>query len=270
MGVLNVTPDSFSDGGRYIDPERAIEAGLMMVKDGADIVDVGGESTRPGASAVSPEEEQRRVTPVVRALAAAGVVVSIDTRNAVTMEAALGAGAAIVNDISALTHDPRSASIVARRACPVVLMHMRGTPATMNAHAAYVDVVREVAAELADRIAAARQAGIAADAIAIDPGLGFAKLAPHSTALLRGLPALAALRRPIVLGVSRKSFIGRLGGEPDPVRRMPGSLAGGLFAIMQGARILRVHDVPETVQAGRVWAALTSSDPSFPPPVPAR
>jgi len=270
MGVLNVTPDSFSDGGRHVDPERAIEAGLTMVKDGADIVDVGGESTRPGASAVSPEEELLRVMPVVRALAAAGVVVSIDTRNALTMEAALRAGAAIVNDISALTHDPRSASIVAARACPVVLMHMRGTPATMNRHAAYVDVVREVTAEIAARIAAARQAGIAEEAIAIDPGLGFAKLAPDSTALLRGLPRLAALGRPIVLGVSRKSFIGRLGGEPEPVRRMPGSLAGGLFAIMQGAHILRVHDVRETVQAGRVWAALTTPEASFPPPVPTR
>jgi dihydropteroate synthase len=258
MGVLNVTPDSFSDGGDHIDPRRAIEAGQAMAADGADIVDVGGESARPGAPPTPPHEEQTRVVPVIRALSEAGIRVSIDTRNAATMAAALDAGAAIVNDISALTHDPAAAALVAARGCPVVLMHMRGDPATMNTRAVYTDIAREVADELAARIAAAKQAGIARDAIAIDPGIGFAKLAPHSLELLRRLSELAVLRRPILVGVSRKSFIGRTGGEPDPRRRLPGSLAAGLFAVAQGAHILRVHDVPETVQALRLWGALIS------------
>jgi len=258
MGVLNVTPDSFSDGNVHLDPDTAIQAGLAMARAGADILDVGGESTRPGAAPTSPAEEQARVLPVIRALAAAGIRISIDTRNAATMEAALDAGAAIVNDVTALTHDPAAAPLVAARGCPVVLMHMRGDPATMNAHAVYTDVVREVANELASCIAAAERAGIARDAIAIDPGIGFAKLAPHSVELLRRLPELETLGRPILVGVSRKSFIGRIGGEPDPKRRLPGSLAAALFAVRQGAAILRVHDVAETVQALRIWQALSA------------
>jgi len=258
MGVLNVTPDSFSDGGKHRDPQRAVAAGLAMAAAGADIVDVGGESTRPGAPPVAPHDERTRVVPVIRALAAAGVKVSIDTRNAATMEAALDAGAAIVNDISALTHDPAAAALIAARGCPVVLMHMRGDPTTMNACAVYADIAREVSDELAARITAAEQAGIARDSIAIDPGIGFAKLAPQSLELLRRLPSLAVLRRPILVGVSRKSFIGRTGDEPDPQRRLPGSLAAGLFAVSRGAHILRVHDVPETVQALKLWGALVS------------
>jgi dihydropteroate synthase len=258
MGILNVTPDSFSDGGRYLDPQRAVAAGAAMAAAGADIVDVGGESTRPGAAALPPAEEQARVLPVVRALAAAGVCVSIDTRNAATMAAALDAGAIIVNDVSALTYDPAAAPLVAARGCPVVLMHMRGDPATMNARAVYDDIAREVAAELAVCIAAAEQAGIGPEAIAIDPGIGFAKLAPHSLEMLRRLPELAALGRPILVGVSRKSFIGRVGDEPDPQRRFPGSIAAGLFALSRGADILRVHDVAKTAQAIKLWTALTS------------
>lgn len=257
MGVLNVTPDSFSDGGAFLDPDGAIAEGLAMAAAGADIVDVGGESARPGAPPTPPAVELARVIPVIRALAAAGIRVSIDTRNAATMAAALEAGAAIVNDISALAHDPRSAAVVAEHGCPVVLMHMRGDPATMNTHAVYTDVAREVIGELAARIAAAERAGIARDAIAIDPGIGFAKLAPHSLELLRRLPELAALDRPILVGVSRKSFIGRTGGEPDPRRRLPGSLAAGLFALSRGAAILRVHDVAETVQAIKLWQVLS-------------
>jgi len=257
MGVVNVTPDSFSDGGVHLDPGAAIRAGLAMARAGADIVDVGGESTRPGSQPTLPAEEQARVLPVIRGLAGAGVLVSIDTRHASTMEAALEAGAAIVNDISGLAHDPRSAEVVAARGCPVVLMHMRGDPATMNARAVYADIAREVTDELACRIDAAERAGIAPDAIAIDPGIGFAKLAPHSLELLRRLRELAVLRRPILIGVSRKSFIGRVGGEPEPQLRLPGSLAAGLFALSRGAHILRVHDVAETVQALRVWQALT-------------
>ncbi len=259
MGVLNVTPDSFSDGGRHLDPQRAVAAGQAMAAAGADIVDVGGESSRPGAQPLAPADEQARVVPVIRALAAAGILVSIDTRNAATMAVALDAGAVIVNDISALTHDAAAAALIAARGCPVVLMHMRGNPATMNTRAVYADIAREVTDELADRIRAAEQAGIAPAAIAIDPGIGFAKLAPHSLELLRRLPELATLHRPIVVGVSRKSFIGRTGDEPDPQRRLPGSLAAGLFAVSRGAHILRVHDVPETVQALKIWGALAVS-----------
>jgi dihydropteroate synthase len=255
MGVLNVTPDSFSDGGTHADP---VVAGLAMATDGADIIDVGGESTRPGAPAVPPETEQARVVPVVRALAGAGLRVSVDTRNASTMRAALAAGAAIINDVSGLTHDPDAAAVVAKHRCPVVLMHMRGTPATMNAQAQYTAVVREVKTELATRVQVALAAGIEPEQIILDPGIGFAKLGPQSITLLRGLRELASLGYPLLVGVSRKSFIGSLSGEPDPARRLGGSLAAGLFAVAQGASILRVHDVRETVQALRVWHALAT------------
>jgi dihydropteroate synthase len=255
MGVLNVTPDSFSDGGR-VDPETAIAAGLAMHADGADIVDVGGESTRPGSSPTPPETERTRILPVIRALAAAGVLISVDTRHAETMAAALDAGATVVNDITALSHDPEAPALVAARRCPVILMHTRGSPATMMGLARYDDIGPEVAAELAVRVTAARQAGIKDEAIAIDPGFGFAKHPPHSLALLRGLSALRTLGFPIIAGVSRKGFIGATSGEPDPARRFPGSIAAGLFALAQGAAVLRVHDVRETVQAVRVWHAL--------------
>lgn len=256
MGVLNVTPDSFSDGGRHADPDAAIAAGLAMVAAGADIVDVGGESTRPGAPSTAPDEEIRRVVPVVRALSAHRVCVSVDTRHAATMQAALDAGATIINDISALTHDGRSAAVVAAARCPVVLMHMRGTPETMNAAAVYTDIAAEVRGELVARIAAAEAAGIAPGAIAVDPGIGFAKRAPHSVELLRRLRELHVVNHPMVVGVSRKSFLGHIVGEPEPGRRLPASLAAALFALGQGAHVLRVHDVPETVQAVRVWQAL--------------
>jgi dihydropteroate synthase len=259
MGVLNVTPDSFSDGGRHLDPDTAIRTGLAMAAEGADIIDVGGESTRPGAPALAPAAEQARILPVIAALATAGLRVSVDTRNAGTMEAALAAGASIVNDVSGLTHDPAATAVVAAHACPVVLMHMRGTPATMNAQAVYRDVVQEVKAELATRLDAALAAGIEPRQIVLDPGIGFAKLGPQSVALLRGLSELLGLGCPLLVGVSRKSFIGRLSEEPDPRRRLGGSLAAGLFAVAQGASILRVHDVRETVQSLRVWHALTTS-----------
>ena len=258
MGILNVTPDSFSDGGAYLDPQAAIDVGLAMAAAGADIIDVGGESTRPGSAPVPPDLEQARVVPVIRVLAAAGTKVSIDTRTAATMQAALDAGAAIVNDVSALAHDPTAADVVARCSCPVVLMHMRGTPASMNAEARYTDVAAEVISELGARITAAERAGIAREAIAIDPGIGFAKLAPHSLELLRRLPELRALGCPILVGVSRKSFLGRLTGETEPRGRLPGSLAAALFALDRGAHLLRVHDVTETVQAIRVWQALAA------------
>ena len=257
MGVLNVTPDSFSDGGTFVAAKAALAAGMAMAKDGADIVDVGGESTRPGALTVAPAEEQRRVIPIVRALAAGGVRVSVDTRNASTMAAALDAGAAIVNDVSGLSYDPAAGPLVARRGCPVVLMHMRGTPATMRARAVYADVAAEVAAELRACVAAAEAAGIRREAIVLDRGVGFAKDADQSVAVLRALPDVAVLGFPLLIGVSRKSFIGAVAGEADPLRRLPGSLAAALFALSRGAAILRVHDVAETVQAVRVWQALS-------------
>jgi dihydropteroate synthase len=255
MAVLNVTPDSFSDGGLHTDP---VATGHAMAADGADIVDVGGESTRPGAAAVSPETEQARIIPVIRSLASSGIRVSVDTRNAATMQAALDVGAAIINDVSGLTHDPAAAALVARTGCPVVLMHMRGTPATMNAQAIYTDVVAEVKVELVARLHAALAAGIRQEQIVLDPGIGFAKLQHHSVALLRGLAELRSLGRPLLVGVSRKSFVGHLSREPDAARRLGGSLAAGLFALAQGASILRVHDVCETVQAIRVWHILAA------------
>ena len=260
MGVLNVTPDSFSDGGRHADPANAIAAGIAMAAAGADIVDVGGESTRPHAAPTPPHQEQARILPVIRALAANGVRVSVDTRHAATMAAALDAGAAIVNDVSGLAHDPASAPLLAACGAPVVLMHMRGTPADMHTHAIYTDVVAEVTRELGQRIAVAVAAGIAPGRIAIDPGIGFAKRAEHSTELLRRLRELTVLGRPILVGVSRKSFIGRLSGEPEPANRLAGSLAATLFAVAHGAAILRVHDVVETIQAVKLWCALSAAD----------
>ena len=255
MAVLNVTPDSFSDGGCYRDP---VAAGLAMLEQGADIIDIGGESTRPGAEPVPPEQEQRRILPVIEALARRGARISADTRNAATMAAALDAGAAIINDVSALRYDPEAAALIARRRCPVILMHMRGTPQTMTLHASYTDVVAEVRTELAERVAAAEAAGIRREHITIDPGFGFAKTPAQSLTLLSGLAALATLGLPILAGVSRKGFIGLAGGEPQPDRRAPGSIAAALFAVSQGASIIRVHDVAQTVQALRVWHALVA------------
>lgn len=259
MGILNVTPDSFSDGGRHDDPGKAIAAGLAMREAGADIVDVGGESTRPGSAPLDPAEEQARVLPVVRALAAAGVPVSVDTRHAATMRAALDAGARIINDVSALAHDPDAARVVARAGAAVVLMHMRGTPQTMHEHAEYRDVAAEVACELADRIAAATAAGIAPAHIAIDPGIGFAKGHDDNIRLLDRLGVLHSLGFPLLVGVSRKRVIGTLTGEADPAHRDPGSLAAALRAAEAGAAVLRVHDVAGTAQALRVWRGLTEA-----------
>jgi dihydropteroate synthase len=258
MAVLNVTPDSFSDGGDFLDPGAAIAAGLAMAAAGADIVDVGGESTRPQSVPTQPAEEQRRILPVVRGLAAAGLLVSVDTRHASTMAAALDAGAAIVNDVNALGHDPEAARLIAARGCSVALMHTRGTPADMYAQARYDNIAADVARELGQRINAAESAGIFRDKIIIDPGIGFAKTAGQSLELLRRLPELGVLGRPILVGVSRKSFLGAVTGENNPRRRLPASLAAGLFALSQGASILRVHDVGETIQAIRAWQALVT------------
>ena len=256
MGVLNVTPDSMSDGGKYLDPVAAIAHGQKLLADGADLLDIGGETTRPGAAATPPEIEQARILPVIQALAAAGAVISVDTRNAATMRAALQAGARIVNDVSALRHDPDAVRVLADSDCQVILMHMRGTPATMAQHKTYGDIAEDVTRELADRIAFAVAAGIARHRIAIDPGIGFAKGKTENLALLPKLDTLKRLGRPIVVGVSRKGFIGLLTGEPNPAKTAPGSIAAALFATLHGASMLRVHDVAETVQAVRVWRGL--------------
>ncbi|CAH2605031.1 Dihydropteroate synthase [Rhodovastum atsumiense] len=261
MGIVNVTPDSFSDGGDRFDPGRACAAGREMVEAGAGILDIGGESTRPGSAPVSPEQEQARILPVIRGLRDLGVPISVDTRHASTMAAALDAGAAIINDVSALAHDPRALAVVAGHGAPVVLMHMRGTPDTMASLAQYQDVAVTVTRELAARVAAAEAAGIPRARIVLDPGIGFAKDLGHNLETLRRLPLLLNLGCRLLVGVSRKSFIGGVVGGIPPKQRDPGSLAAALFALARGASILRVHDVAATVQAVRVWQALSTGLP---------
>ncbi|MDR3505903.1 MAG: dihydropteroate synthase [Acidocella sp.] len=260
MGILNVTPDSFSDGGRHFSPEAAIAAGRQMLAEGADILDIGGESTRPGSAAVPPEAEIARIQPVIHALAAEDAVISVDTRNALTMAAALDAGARIINDVSALLHAPAALPLVAARGCPVILMHMRGTPDTMNDLAMYDDVADEVIAELLAARDAALAAGVKSENICLDPGLGFAKRGAQNVELLRATSRLAGLGHALLVALSRKRFLGELSGEAEAARRDPESLAAGLFAVQQGAHILRVHDVAGTVRSLRVWEALNARD----------
>lgn len=256
MGILNVTPDSFSDGGRFEDPASAVEAGVRMASEGAAILDVGGESTRPGAQQVWAQDEIQRVIPVVERLASSGAAVSIDTRKSEVMTAALQAGARLINDVSALTFDPRSAEIVAAADAPVVLMHHLGSPETMQQDPRYVDVLVEVYVWLEERIAAAEQAGIPRSRILVDPGFGFGKTVAHNLELMNGFALFHSLDCPIVLGASRKRTIGALSGEAPADERLPGSIAFALKAVEQGAQIVRVHDVRETVQALRVWRGL--------------
>lgn len=263
MGVLNVTPDSFSDGDAYLDTAAAVRHGLAMLAAGADIVDVGGESTRPGAARVEETEERRRVEPVVRALAGAGAVVSIDTTRAAVAEAALAVGARMVNDVSGGVVDPAMAPLVATAGVPYVVMHSRGPSADMASRARYGDVVAEVAAELRERMAAALAAGVAADQIVLDPGLGFAKNAEHNWALLAHLPVLAELGRPLLVGASRKAFLGRLLASPEaarpPADRDAATCAVTTLAAYQGVWAVRVHDVGASVDAVRVVAALRAA-----------
>jgi dihydropteroate synthase len=243
MGILNLTPDSFSDGGRVPTREAALERARRMAAGGADLLDVGGESTRPGAAEVSAAEEIRRVVPVIRALKdALELPISVDTRKAEVARAALDAGADLVNDVSGLA-DPAMGGVIAAGGAGVVLMHMRGTPATMQGLARYGDVVAEVRAELGASLERARAAGIRDEAIALDPGIGFAKTAEHNLALLARLPALAPLGRPLLVGVSRKAFIGALLGGIPPAERDAGTLGACVAAFDRGARIFRVHEV---------------------------
>ena len=256
MGIVNATPDSFSDGGAYADAGAAAEAGAVMASQGAAIIDVGGESTRPGASEVWEGDEIARVLPVVQQLAAGGAAVSIDTRKSGVMAAAIGAGAGLVNDVSAMSWDPQSAATCASAGVPVVLMHHQGEPGTMQDAPRYDDVLVEVYLWLEERIAAANAAGIRRENILVDPGIGFGKSVAHNLELLNGLSLFHGLGCPIVLGASRKRMIGALSNEVPADQRLAGSLALALKAVEQGVQIVRVHDVPETVQALRVWRGL--------------
>ena len=256
-GILNLTPDSFSDGGRFDGLEAAVEAGFAMAEAGAAIVDVGGESTRPGAKPVWEGDEIERVLPAVTRLAAGGTAVSIDSRKSAVMGAALGAGAAMVNDVSALTYDELSAGLVAGSGCPVVLMHHKGTPETMQQAPAYDrPVLLAVYDWLEERIAAAEAAGIARERIVVDPGIGFGKTVQHNLDLMNGLALLHGLGCAVMVGASRKRMIGALSAEAPADKRLAGSIALALKAVDQGAQLLRVHDVPETVQALRIWRGL--------------
>src|SRR5262245_36308340 len=259
MGVVNVTPDSFSDGGLYLDEEKAIAHGRELAQDGADILDVGGESTRPGAEVVSAEEEIARTEPVVAELtvdlAQTGHEVSIDTSKAAVAEAAIDAGASIVNDVTALRGDPEIGALCADRDAGLVLMHMQGDPRTMQQNPTYADVVDDVRAFLAERLEAALAAGVAEERIWLDPGIGFGKNLDHNLELLRRLGELRPLGRPLVVGASRKSFIGRIDGS-EVGERLGGTIAASILAAAEGADVLRVHDVAEVAQAARVAAAI--------------
>jgi dihydropteroate synthase len=255
MGVVNVTPDSFSDGGRYLDPEAAIAHGRELAEAGAEILDVGGESTRPGAAAVGAEEELRRVLPVIRGLSGGGCQISVDTSKASVAEAALDAGAEIVNDVTALGGDPAMAGLCAERRATVVLMHMLGDPRTMQDDPRYDDVVAAVKAFLAQRLEAATAAGIDEERIWLDPGIGFGKTREHNMELLRRLGELRDLGRPLLTGTSRKSFIGGVDGSAAD-ERLGGTIASSIIAAAEGAEILRVHDVAEMRQALAVATAI--------------
>ncbi len=254
MGVVNVTPDSFSDGGAWLDPDAAVEHGRELVAQGAAILDVGGESTRPGAEPVSEAEELRRVLPVVAGLRDAGARLSIDTSKAAVAEAALDAGAQIVNDVTALRGDEEMAALVAQRGCDVCLMHMLGEPRTMQRDPRYGDVVADVKAFLEERLAFAVAGGIAEERVWLDPGIGFGKTVDHNLELLRRLDEIAAIGRPVVVGTSRKSFLGTITGR-EPAGRAVATAATNVLALERGASIFRVHDVAETHDALRVAAA---------------
>jgi dihydropteroate synthase len=254
MGVVNVTPDSFSDGGAWLDPEAAVAHGHDLARQGADILDIGGESTRPGAAPVGEAEELRRVLPVLAGLAGAGPRLSIDTSKARVAEAALQAGATIVNDVTALRGDPAMAALLAAHDCDVCVMHMLGEPRTMQRAPHYDDVVDDVKAFLSERLRFAVAQGIAEDRVWLDPGIGFGKTIEHNLELLRRLHELVALGRPLVIGTSRKSFLGTITGR-GPLERVPATIATNVLALAAGARVFRVHDVAEARDALAVAAA---------------
>jgi dihydropteroate synthase len=259
MGVLNVTPDSFSDGGCHLHPAAAIAHGLALAREGADILDIGGESTRPGSEPVDAATELARVLPVIEGLRGrTPALLSIDTRKAQVMRAAAAAGVDLINDVSALQHDPESLAAAAQTGLPVVLMHSRGDPRTMQENPTYADVVLDVYDALEARIAHCERAGIARARLIVDPGIGFGKTLAHNLALLGGLSILHGLGCALLLGASRKSFIGDSTGA-GPAERLPGSLAAALAGIAQGVQILRVHDVAATRQAVALWEAMANA-----------
>lgn len=260
MGVLNVTPDSFSDGGRFSAPDAAVSHALEMAAAGAQIIDIGGESTRPGSDPVPEQQQIQRVVPVIQSLhGRVNAVISIDTTLATVAEAALDAGAHIINDISAGRDDPQIFRLAARRRCPIVLMHMQGTPKTMQVAPAYDDVTAEVAGFLNERVIAAGIAGIDIDKILLDPGIGFGKTVQHNLQLLNRLRELTVLGRPLLVGTSRKGFIGRITGETEPSRRLFGTAGTVAWAVANGAGIVRVHDVEPMAQVVRMIHAIIES-----------
>lgn len=256
MGVVNVTPDSFSDGGDFADASHAIDHARAMLAAGADIIDVGGESTRPGAKPIAPEDEAARVLPVVRALAHAGAMVSIDTRRASVMDQAVQAGAWIINDVTALTGDPASARVAANSGAAIVLMHMLGDPQTMQLDPRYDDVTCDLIDYFENRLAALEELGVDRARLAIDPGIGFGKKDPHNLRLLDELAAFHVFGCPVLLGASRKAFIGRLSKDEVPKRRVAGTLAAHQVGFDRGVHIVRVHDVAEAFQARAIWTAV--------------
>ena len=259
MGILNVTPDSFSDGGKYLDPPGAVRQARRMIDRGAEIIDIGAESTRPGADAAAPGEQIRRLARVVPAVVETGAIVSIDTTSAAVARRALKWGARIINDVSAGRDDPEILTLAAESGAAIVLMHMLGEPRTMQDNPRYTDVVAEVKAFLAERIGAAVAAGVDESRIVVDPGIGFGKKLEHNLALLGGVDALGSLGRAILIGPSRKRFIGELGGSDLPEDRVGGTIAACLAARRGGATIFRVHDVAPAVEALKVYDAVISA-----------
>jgi dihydropteroate synthase len=261
MGVLNVTPDSFSDGGRFDGFAAGMAQARALIADGADILDIGGESTRPGADVVDITDEIARTAPVIQALRAEGITtpISIDTRKPEVAQAAIAAGAGLVNDVSALEYDAGMADVIRASGLPVCLMHASGDPKTMQSNPQYDDVLLDVFDYLADRVAHCVAAGIARNQIMVDPGIGFGKTQAHNLALIRGLSLFHGLGCAVLLGVSRKRFIGVIGNEPEAAKRAPGSIALGLEALQQGVQMLRVHDIRQTGQAVALWRSLRQS-----------
>lgn len=258
MGVLNVTPDSFSDGSKFFDREEAVKHGIVMARDGAHIIDVGGESTRPGAKDVSVQEEIDRVVPVVEALAREiAVPLSVDTRKSEVAEAAIEAGASFINDVSGLNHDERMAQVAAKHGCYLILMHMKGTPQDMQTAPRYENLIKEIIASLRESVKIAKSGGVKEEKIIIDPGIGFGKTFEHNLEILRRLGEFKCLGRPICIGTSRKSFIGHALGLPDTGDRLAGTIATCVLAVMKGADILRVHDIKECLQAARMTDLIT-------------
>jgi len=257
MGVLNVTPDSFSDGGLHLDPGKAIDHAIRLVEDGADIIDIGGESTRPGSRAVSADEELKRVIPVIEALVLKiRVPISIDTYKAEVAKRALDAGASVVNDISGLRYDPRMAEVVASRCAPIIIMHIKGTPRDMQSNPHYEALIPEIMDYLRVSIGIATDAGIEGNRIIIDPGIGFGKTFNHNLQIIKHLEEFSVLQKPIAVGVSRKAFIGKILGGASPEDRLEGTAAAVAIAIFNGAHIVRVHDVKEVARVAQVAHAI--------------